>query len=351
MPAPAPPSIALSAVTILATVAVGFAIAHAAAREARRNARARARGLESRFEGFLAARVTAFELRYEVRNTESVTFWTALEALSLRLKRPEWRRLSKTLGWNRHADLERRALEDDSPWRRELAARRLALISSSDSRAALRTALARGPEIVTLAAATGLARARDAGTLRWILENPRSLGSRGPGAWSALLRGFGRGAAPVLASTLEAGTGDRTVERALVETLGYWRFRDAASAIVRRLTDSDLEIRVAAARALGRLEASECAGALLAALEDEAWQVRAQASWALGRARAEGAVPKLAACLSDRSWWVRRHAAYALSTLGAEGESVLRRAVATSDDPYARDIAGEVLAGGNRLRA
>ncbi|MGH7731481.1 MAG: HEAT repeat domain-containing protein, partial [Candidatus Eiseniibacteriota bacterium] len=76
-----------------------------------------------------------------------------------------------------------------------------------------------------------------------------------------------------------------------------------------------------------------------------AWQVRAQAARALGRVRAPLAVPALAARLTDPSWWVRHHAAYALNELGEDGHSALRHVVASSADPYARDMANEALTG------
>jgi len=73
--------------------------------------------------------------------------------------------------------------------------------------------------------------------------------------------------------------------------------------------------------------------------------VRAQAARALGRVQAPLAVHALAARLTDASWWVRHHAAYALKELGEEGQVALRQAVASSPDPYARDMAHEALTG------
>ena len=103
---------------------------------------------------------------------------------------------------------------------------------------------------------------------------------------------------------------------------------------------------MAAARTLGRIKAVDSAGSLIRALSDPIWQVRAQAARSLGLIGEKETVGPLSECLTDSSWWVRRHAAYALGALGAEGHESLHRIIATSPDPYARDIAREALAGG-----
>jgi len=149
----------------------------------------------------------------------------------------------------------------------------------------------------------------------------------------------------VLTAALERGTGDPAMDRALVETLGLSGHRDARRVIERRLREGDAEQRIAAARALGRLEADDCATTLMGALQDEVWQVRAQAAWALGRTRAGIALLVLPARLTDPSWWVRRHAAYALREFGMEGRRELEHIAHGSPDPYARDMAREVLEG------
>jgi len=102
---------------------------------------------------------------------------------------------------------------------------------------------------------------------------------------------------------------------------------------------------MAVARALGRMRADDCVTTLMGALQDEAWQVRAQAAWALGRTRSGLAILALPARLTDPAWWVRRHAAYALREFGMEGHRELERIACGSPDPYARDMAREVLEG------
>jgi HEAT repeat protein len=241
---------------------------------------------------------------------------------------------------------ERRALRDDSPWRRELAARRVGLLRSESSRRALRRALGRGPAMVTLAAAMSLARDRDGAALRWLISHPQALARRTPRALVTLLRAFGPAALPVLVHALDEGRLDPALERAAIEALGLSGDRDAAEAIERRLQSRDVELRVAAARALGRLRDRESVPALIVLLSDREWQARAQAAWALGQMRDLETIDALAERLTDRAWWVRRHAAYALDRLGARGRAALEWTARRSPDPYARDMASEVLEGG-----
>lgn len=318
-----------------------------ALRALRRRERARARqrvaDLALSLRDFLGQRLPARALAAEAAAAEPGTFWAALEDLASRGN--GWLALSRALAGSPQLTAERQALLDDSPWRRELAARRLALLFSPESRRALRAALREGPGLVTAAAAAALARYRDVEALRWLLANPSALERRTHRARVTLLRTFGRRAAPDLVAALQRGTGDAGMDRALIETLGLADSHEAHRAIERRLREGDVEQRVAAARALGRLKADDCVTTLMGALQDEVWQVRAQAAWALGRTRAGIALLVLPARLTDPAWWVRRHAAYAMREFGMEGRRELERVAHGSPDPYARDMAREVLEG------
>lgn len=315
-------------------------------RRSRRHFRRETQDLHRLLVGFLTDRADRNALRRAVSRAAPGTFWSTLEASAFRLAYVDWLKLSRALDRNPHSRAERRALLDDSPWRRVLAARRLGLLRNELSRRALRRALVRGPEIVTLAAAHSLAQARDRGALRWLLRHPEALGHRSPNALVAAMRAFGPAVFPDLSAALAMGLDSHRMERAVIETLGLGRHRPARPALEERLASRDLDLRVASVRALGRLQAAESATALLAALEDEAWQVRAQAARALGRTGTALAVPALATRLTDTSWWVRRHSAYALCDLGHEGQVALRHALESSRDPYARDMAREALEGG-----
>jgi HEAT repeat protein len=292
---------------------------------------------------FIEHRRPPHVLAKEAAATAPDVFWAALEDQVSR--RSGWLALSRALVANPHFAAEREALLDKSPWRRELAARRLALLFSPESRSALRRALRDGPGLVTAAAAAALARYRDLEPLRWLLANPAALEQRPHRSRVTLLRGFGRRALPDLAEALDRGTGDTAMERALIEALGLAGCRDARRSIERRLREGDAEQRISAARALGRLRADDCVTTLMGALQDEAWQVRAQAAWALGRTRSDLAILALPARLTDPSWWVRRHAAYALREFGMKGRRELEGIARESSDPYARDMAREVLEG------
>jgi HEAT repeat protein len=206
--------------------------------------------------------------------------------------------------------------------------------------------MVRGPEPVTLAAAQSLSKLRDRPALRWVVAHPDALYHRTPRSRAAVLRGFGRAGLPIIAERLEKGVADPRMERAMIETLGHGGFDAARGAIERRLSSTDVDVRVAAVRALGRVGGGASAALLIARLTDPEWPVRAQAARALGPAGAEEAVAPLRACLTDRAWWVRRHAAYALLELGEAGTQALRDAAQNASDPYARDMANEVLGGG-----
>jgi hypothetical protein len=355
MPALAPALV--SAATIVAAILAAFGLVRAWERRGRSTSRGNAHTLAARIEAFLDGRAPARELRAAIARAEAGAFWSALEAVPLEALRRRRRSLSEALDGSPHTKRERRALRDDSPWRRELAARRLALIVEPASRRALRAALVHGPELVTLAAAAALGRYRDARALHWLLAHPEAWARRTPGARVAALQAYGRGALPVLARALEISAGEPGLERTLIETLGLGGHTPATPAIESRLTSAQPELRVAAARALGRLEAESAVRALIVALDDEVWPVRAVAAWALGRIAAAGqpaaaaALEPLAARLGDRAWWVRRHAAYALWELGESGRAALRRIADTSPDPYARDIAREALGSGSGLDA
>lgn len=330
---------------VLATIGVASYAVRAHGRRQRRHQRNRHRGLVRAFRRFLDGEESAARIARAADAADEGSYWTALESPALRLKRAQWLRLSKALARSRHAAAERRALADDSPWRRALAARRLSLLRSRASWSALRRALTRGPEMVTFAAATALARFHDRRALRWILSHESALAHRHRNALVALLRAYGRGGLPVMARALARGIHDSRIELAVVDALGMGGHVAAREAIEQRLAEGDLDLRAASARALGLMHAVECTTSLMAALRDEAWQVRAQAARALGRVRAPLATQALAARLTDPSWWVRHHAAYALNELGEHGQATLRQVIATSPDPYARDMAHEALTG------
>jgi HEAT repeat protein len=408
IPAPETLSVPLPSVCFAAAFIAGAAwIARAIRRRARQGIRRSMRDLGESLRAFLDGRLDTALLARQAAAVDPGTFWSALEALMPERPAPptptlvgpaivppplepsagdapieeapepgaaRWtptlvagtgtaaepqgtapdpspmRRLARALAGCPHLHDERTALRDDSPWRRELAARRLGLLPTHASRDALRQALEAGPELVTAAAAFALARHRDRWTLAWLIAHPESIARRTPRARVALLAAFGRSGVDDMAQALERGTSNPMMDRALIETLALARHAASIPAIERRLEDPEVEIRVASARALGRLGATVSVTSLMGALHDEAWPVRAQAARALGRIRAPIALIELPSRLTDPAWWVRRHAAYALAEFGEEGQVELRRIAGGSPDAFARDMAREVLEGGERAR-
>jgi len=334
----------IGAGTVLFAIAGVAALAHFARRRERTSARERVLGFHEALAAAGRGDGSGADLAAEARDVEAGTFWTAIENASLTRRLSP--RVAQALRANPHVAAERRALRDDSPWRRELAARRLGLLPVRPARNALRRALVRGPESVTQVAAFALARHRDGGALRWLLEHPAAIAHRTPRARFELLRAFGRGAHPRLLAALERGVSDPTLERAVIDVLGAGACAAAAPAIAARLVHPDVELRIAAARALGRLAARDASPALIAALADPEWAVRAQAARALGRCGGAEAVVPLGTRVEDRAWWVRRHAAYALAVLGNPGRAELMRISNGSADRYAREMADEALAAG-----
>ena len=333
----------------LAVAALTMLLIRKARRAERSGRRLRSGQLFALLGARVSGKVRGGDLRRAAARTGPEPFWDALEAIAATLRLRERSRLAATLARSRHLAHERRLLAADEPLaRRELAARRLGLLPSARSRRVLRRALVCGPETVRFAAARSLARHRDLGALRWLLEHPGSLASRPLPALSGLLRAFGPAARAMLIAALERGTVEPRLECACVEALGVVGCRSARGSIAARLSSPQLELRVTAARGLGRLGMGEAIPALILALGDEAWPVRAMAAQALGRLSAAPAIDALVARVSDPSWWVRHHAAYALLAMGGEGHDALCDLAARADDRYAREMAREALDAGAR---
>jgi len=336
----------LAIATVSAAVACGFLAARLSRRMARRNARESGQEFHLCTDAYLTRDATARDLLRSAAGLPPDQFWSEIDAAVSPLPFRARRALERVLERSRHVSAERRALRDDSPWRRELAARRLRALGAVRHRRALRRAMAAGPELVTLAAGFALGRARDRRALEWLLAHPAAIERRSPQAHIALLQSFGRGAGPALLDALRQRPATHRMQRATIEALALCDHQPAAAAIVEELNDSWRDVRVAAARALGRLNATAYASGLLEAIDDSEWQVRAQIARALGRLGAIEAVAPLAALLTDPSWWVRHHAAHALLALGDTGRRALHLAAGSHADRAAREIAAEALSGG-----
>ncbi|HKQ57524.1 MAG TPA: hypothetical protein VJY35_06625, partial [Candidatus Eisenbacteria bacterium] len=212
---------------LLAVVALGSYAVRAHGRRRRRRSRSRDRALLRSFRLFIEGALTPAQLAHAAESAEEGSYWDALELLTVKLKRGQWIRVSRALAKARHASAERRALSDDSSWRRALAARRLGMLRSRPSWRALRRAMVKGPEMVTFAAATSLARYRDRAAMNWILTHDVAVAHRHRNALVALFRGFGRGGLPVLTRGLARGVRSARVELAMIDALGVSAYAPA----------------------------------------------------------------------------------------------------------------------------
>ena len=270
-------------------------------------------------------------------------FWQAVESFSDNVAGRDWAEVSRHLLDLPEVRAETARLRHAAAWRRALAARHLGLLHATAARDDLRRVMARGPKLVTLTAALALARLHDLEALDWLLEHPYLTASFGRYQLIALIQRFGPDARASVREAVEGWEVASPIHVAAIEALGAWRDTGATKVLRRILSGGTLEARVAAARALGRIGGFLANDALVAALDDYSWQVRAQAARSLGRGGAPEAVARLAARLGDSAWWVRRNAAYALAEAGETGHVALETVVASSSDPFAVEMAEEVL--------
>lgn len=139
------------------------------------------------------------------------------------------------------------------------------------------------------------------------------------------------------------------VARAL-DAVGRLKLHGMVPAVVAHLRDPDPETRAASLRALADLRAlpDEARDAVTAGLSDETEFVRLQAARCATLLPANAARPRLRDLMGDQSWWVRRAAARALLALDHRGTH-LRWVARTHPDPYAREMAAQVLLDAGRI--
>ena len=283
------------------------------------------------------------DLRRAATAAPPAVFWAALESFTDNVGGEEWDRLSLELHQLPVVRREIGMLEHRSATRRALAARHLGLLDAPNTRPALRSAMERGPEIVTLTAALSLARLRDRSTLSWLLEHPQRTARYGRFQLVALIKRFGPDAHGELRRLVRAGLTEAPIHLASVEVLGLRKELRSRRILEGLMHSPSIEARIVATRAVGRIGSSRSLPALQGALGDPAWQVRAQAGRALGEIGVASVAPRLGHCLGDASWWVRRNAGYALAELGDAGREALASLASDSPDRFAREMAQEVL--------
>ncbi len=92
----------------------------------------------------------------------------------------------------------------------------------------------------------------------------------------------------------------------------------AVPALVARLQDRDVSVRLAALQALGGLGEPEAVGPVAGLLSDESPVVRHRAAISLGEIGHPMAIPTLERCLGDEQLFVQQAAAWALSRIGTQ---------------------------------
>lgn len=226
-------------------------------------------------------------------------------------------------------------------WWRRLRALRLLGRLGDESESLLVQFLDDRHPAVRAAAAEAMGRVSDARGLALLLE---MLDDSDPlcrfTARAALMRG-GRQAAPAVRAYLEADDVPRS-EAALVvaRSCADPSFLDLA---LRWSAVPDPRCRGAAAALLARVGGDSATARLTALLEDPEGGVRAAGAEGLGDLGHWPAAPALLRRLEDPLWDVRSAAAAALRQLGPPGRVYLRKALGSSD-PFAADIARQVLA-------
>jgi hypothetical protein len=171
-----------------------------------------------------------------------------------------------------------------------------------------------------------------------LLETPQRVG--GYSIRDALLR-TGIDAVPALARFLETREGASTLAALDVAIgLGDPAFEEAG---LRLASDRSAKVRARVASLLGTVGGGTAIATLFRMLSDEDAAVKAAAAEALGRLGAWQAAPSIAGLLCDRAWIVRSHAGLALRRLGSPGVLLLRRTRTASEDPFAADMARQVL--------
>lgn len=137
----------------------------------------------------------------------------------------------------------------------------------------------------------------------------------------------------------------------LIEMIGLIPARSLYPDIIVFAAHADKEVRIKIARALGRLLIPDSFEVLAALAEDPEWEVEAQAVRSLGRLNNPAALEVLARGLHSLSWHVRNNSKDALLDMGMPGMRKLQDVSATTQDPFAADMAEMGLEEAEGLRS
>lgn len=127
---------------------------------------------------------------------------------------------------------------------------------------------------------------------------------------------------------------DRLVRRDMCRYLGQLRYKLATSALIDRLSDSDPDVRAAAAEALGNIGAKAAIQPLKGRMDDKAEEakVRLSAAVALGKMGDKGAIEFLINMLTEADENLRVRAANALSEVGSPAVNALLDALRSKEE-------------------
>lgn len=133
-----------------------------------------------------------------------------------------------------------------------------------------------------------------------------------------------------------------TCKFALIDILGIKRNMDALPFLESQLKHSNDEIRIRSLKAIYELGILSDPEKYVHFNTSSLWEERLMHAKLLGNLPIAYSLPYLEVLLQDDSWWVRSQAA---ETIGKSkrGEEILQGIIETASDPFAIDIANEVL--------
>lgn len=206
---------------------------------------------------------------------------------------------------------------------------------------AVRLAATRAAARTLAAMPSGLEREAAAATLARLLE-----GSGLPaGVVEEALLLLEDAAPSVVLRVLARPEPDPASIKAALDAVGRLKLLTFGEEVIRFVTHPNPEVRAAALRALPRLGyvPAEGEAGVAVALGDEVEFVRIHAARAARLLPEEAALPALREAAGDPSWWVRLAATESLVSMHEPGVAELRRVAAGHPDPFAREMAAQVL--------